>query len=185
MKKCIVLFVAVIVLFALSIDAEADPPLAGFYLGGGATYAWENFDDEGINFDDAWGLNAFAGYRFIKYLAMEGNYNWYSDFESDSFNFNVDLQVWTLMLDLMPMYPLMNDRLVPYVRIGGGYMDAEANAGKFDASESDFACNLGGGFFVFATDSLSLGLDGKYVWGTGDIDGIEYFVGTARIAFHF
>ena len=183
MKKCIVLFVAVMVLCTLSINAKADPAEKGFYLGGGATYAWENFDDEGLNFDDTWGLNAFAGYRFIKYLSMEGNYNWYSDFESD--RFDADLKVWTLMFDLMPMYPLMNDRFVPYARIGGGYMDAEANAGPFDVSDSDFAWNLGGGFFVFATDNLSLGLDGKYVWGTGDMDGIDYFVGTARVAFHF
>jgi len=35
------------------------------------------------------------------------------------------------------------------------------------------------------TDQFSLGLDGKYVVGTGDLEAIEYFVGTINAAFHF
>ena len=183
MKKCIVLFMAVMVFTALSINAEAAPAEKGFYVGGGLAYAWENFDDAGLNFDDAWGLNVFGGYRLMRYFALEGNFNWYDDFESDSFN--VDVEIWTLMVDVKGMYPVYNDRLVPYLRAGVGYMDAEANAGSFDADDEDFAINFGGGLDYYVTDQISLGLDGKYVWGTGDLDDIEYFVGTINAAFHF
>ncbi|MGD8993495.1 MAG: porin family protein [Desulfobacterales bacterium] len=183
MKKWIVLFLAVMVLLALSTNAVAGPAEKGFYLGGGLAYAWENFDDAGLNFDDAWGLNAFAGYRLMRYVALEGNFNWYDDFESDSFN--VDVEIWTLMIDIKGMYPVYNDRLIPYLRAGLGYMDAEASAGGLDADEEDLAVNFGGGLGYYVTDQVSLGLDGKYVWGTGDLDDIEYFVGTVYVSYHF
>jgi opacity protein-like surface antigen len=165
--------------------------LQGFYIGGGASYAWENFDTSEIDFlgnvsiDDAWGLNAFAGYRFTRYIALEGNFNWYDDFDAKINGFDFQVKIWTLMLDLKAMYPVYNDRLVPYVRIGGGYMDGEIEVAGLNESDEDFAFNLGGGLDYYVTDLISLGLDGKYVWGTGDLDDLEYFVGTANVAFHF
>ena len=182
MKKFLILCATIMVVFALSINAEADPADTGFYLGGGVAHAWENFDGD-FDFDDAWGLNAFAGYRFMRYIALEGNFNWYDDFESGSTN--ADVEIWTLMLDLKAMYPVYNDRLVPYLRAGGGYMDAKASAGSLDASNEDFAFNFGGGLDYYVTDQVSIGLDGKYVVGTGDLDAVEYFVGTINAAFHF
>ena len=182
MKKFLILCATIMVVFALSINAEADPADTGFYLGGGVAHAWENFDGD-FDFDDAWGLNAFAGYRFMRYIALEGNFNWYDDFESNSTN--ADVEIWTLMLDLKAMYPVYNDRLVPYLRVGGGYMDAKASAGSLDASNEDFAFNFGGGLDYYVTDQVSIGLDGKYVVGTGDLDAVEYFVGTINAAFHF
>jgi opacity protein-like surface antigen len=191
-KKCIFMLVAVIVLLTLSLNAEAGPAETGFYIGGGVSYAWENFDtddieDQGFNVDvdDAWGFNAFAGYRIMRHLAFEGNFNWYDDFDVDANGFDFEVKIWTFMLDLKAMYPVYNDRLVPYLRSGGGYMDAEIDAGSIDEDESDFAWNLGGGIDYFVTDRISLGLDGKYVWGSGDLDELEYFVGSARVAFYF
>ena len=182
MKKFLTLLAALLVFFTFTINTEAEVKEKGFYLGGGVAYAWENFDGW-FDFDDAWGLNAFAGYRFMRYIALEGNFNWYDDFESDSTN--ADVEIRTLMLDLKAMYPVYNDRLVPYLRAGGGYMDAKASAGSLDASNEDFAFNLGGGLDYYVTDQVSIGLDGKYVWGTGDLDAVEYFVGTINAAFHF
>ena len=165
--------------------------LSGFYIGGGASYAWENFDTTEIDFlgnvsiDDAWGLNAFAGYRFTRYIALEVNYNWYDDFDAKISGLPFQVKIWTLMLDAKIMYPVYNDRLVPYVRIGSGYMDGEIEVAGFNFSDEDFAFNLGGGLDYYVTDLISLGLDGKYVWGAGDLDDLEYFVGTANVAFHF
>lgn len=191
MKKCIVMLVAVMVLLTLSLTAEADLAETGFYIGGGASYAWENFDTNdldplgNVNIDDTWGLNAFAGYRFMRNIALEGNFNWYDDFDAKINGFDFQVKIWTLMLDLKAMYPIYNDRLVPYLRIGGGYMDAEIEVGSLDESDEDFAFNLGGGLDYYVTDQISLGLDGKYVWGTNDLDDLEYFVGTVNLAFHF
>jgi opacity protein-like surface antigen len=179
-------------LVSSSINAETGPAETGFYFGGGGSYAWENFDtdvfeDFGINvdIDDSWGLNAFAGYRIMRYLAVEGNFNWYDDFDAQALDVDFQIKIWTLMLDLKGMYPVYNDRLVPYLRLGGGYMDAEAEIGSNSEKEEDFGINLGAGIDYFATDQVSIGLDGKYVWGTGDLDELEYFVGTLNVAYHF
>ena len=64
-------------------------------------------------------------------------------------------------------------------------MDVKASAGSLDASNEDFAFNLGSGLDYYVTDQVSIGLDGKYVVGTGDLDAVEYFVGTINAAFHF
>ena len=64
-------------------------------------------------------------------------------------------------------------------------INAKASAGSFETSDSDAAINLGGGLDYYVTDQFSLGLDGKYVGGTGDLEAIEYFVGTINAAFHF
>jgi opacity protein-like surface antigen len=183
MKKFLTLLAALLVVFTFTINVEAEVKEKGFYLGGGVAYAWENFDDGRSSFHDAWGLNAFAGYRLMRYIAFEGNFNWYDDITLDSYD--ADLQIWTLMLDVKAMYPVYYDRLVPYLGAGAGYMDKEASAGSFDSSDSDAAINLGGGLDFYVTSQFSLGLDGKYVWGTGDLEAIEYFVGTINVAFHF
>jgi len=191
MKKFLISCVTILVFFAFSINAKASPAEKGFYIGGGASYAWENFDTNdldplgNVDIDDTWGLNAFAGYRFTRHIALEGNFNWYDDFDAKINGLDFQVKIWTLMLDLKAMYPVYNDRLVPYVRIGGGYMKGEIEVGSLDESDGDFAANLGGGLDYYVTDMISLGLDGKYVWGTGDVDDLEYFVGTVNVAFHF
>jgi len=162
-KKCIVLFAAVMVLIALSINADAGPASSGFYFGGGASYAWENFDTDDI----------------------EDLVNWYDDFDAEAGPIDFEVKIWTFMLDLKAMYPFYEDRLTPYLRIGGGYMDAEIEVGSLDDSESDFAFNLGVGLDFYVTDQISIGPDAKYVWGAGDLDELEYFVATFSVAFHF
>ena len=49
----------------------------------------------------------------------------------------------------------------------------------------DFAWNLGIGADYFFTPNISVGLDGKYVVGTGDTEDINYFVGSVLVGFHF
>lgn len=207
MKRFAVMVAAGLIILTLPLHVMAQAKEQGFFLGGGATYAWENFDDDDIedlnndpdisgltaDFDDAWGLNLFAGYKFMRYLAIEANYNYYEDFDLDvdarvfdiPVSLEFDVEVWTLTADLIAMYPVYNDRLVPYLRLGGGYMDAEIEGYGADEDESDFAFNLGAGIDYYFNESVSLGFDGKYVWGTGDLDELEYFVGAIRLGFHF
>jgi opacity protein-like surface antigen len=192
MKRFINLTIVLLAIFVFSYNAQAEVKEQGVFLGGGVDYAWENFDTNdldnlglNVNVDDSWGFNLFVGYRLMRYLALEGDYNWYDDFKVDVNGIKFDVGIWTLMLDLKAMYPVYNDRLVPYVRLGGGYMSADTDMSGTNFDEDDFAWNLGGGADYFVTDKVSLGLDGKYVWGTGDLDDLEYFVGTARVAYHF
>jgi opacity protein-like surface antigen len=64
-------------------------------------------------------------------------------------------------------------------------MDVDIDAKTFDSSDSDFAYNVGLGVDFFVTHKLSLGLDGKHVWGTGDVSEFNHVTFTLRAAYHF
>jgi opacity protein-like surface antigen len=137
-----------------------------------------------LGVDDTWGINVHAGYQFYKYIALEANFDWYDSFDIDPlFGDSIQVDIWTLMADLKLMLPV--GKFVPYARIGVGYMEAELDAPSGSESDSDMAWNLGAGFDFFFTESLSAGLDGKYVMGTGEVDDINYFTGAIRLTFHF
>jgi opacity protein-like surface antigen len=178
--------------FALSSEAFAED--RNFFAGAGLSYAVEDFDDGdlkkfagGDKIDNAWGFNLFGGYRLLQHLAIEGNFNWYDDFEGKAGAINFDVSIWTLMLDLKVISPaLWEDRLFPYLRIGGGYMSAEVDlSGGNDTDDGDFAYDVGLGFDVFVKDHISIGLDGKRVWGNGNVSELNHFVGTLRVGYHF
>ena len=182
-------FLAVLIYF--SSDTQAQMKDTGVFIGGGVSYAWNNFDTDdlekvagNISTDDAWGFNLFAGYRFIKYFSLEANHNWYDSFKIDTDNFgSLDLNVYTLILDAKAMYPFFENKLVPYVRLGGGLMHAELE----NEDKDGFAGNVGAGIDYFINQNISIGIDGKYVWGAIEFNDvqIEYLVGSFVIGFHF
>jgi hypothetical protein len=64
-------------------------------------------------------------------------------------------------------------------------MDVEIDAQRVNSDESDWAYNFGLGVDVFVMHQLSLGLDGKRVWGTGDVSDFNHLTITLRAAYHF
>jgi opacity protein-like surface antigen len=180
-----------ILFFSLCLEAEAEE--RRFFAGAGLSYAVEDFDDGDLkklagsdSIDNAWGFNLFAGYRMHKHFAAEGNFNWYDDFEAKVADINFDIRIWTLMLDLKVISPsLWEDRVFPYLRLGAGWMETEVDIRGNDRNDGDFAYNVGLGFDVFVKERISIGLDGKRVWGTGDVSEFNHFVGTLRVGYHF
>jgi opacity protein-like surface antigen len=184
MRKLVsVIAVLSTLVFVTGAKAATQAPTSGFYLGVGGSYAWENFDNtDGIDIDNTWGFNAHAGYQFMKYLALEANYDWLDDFDLKADGLSADLTIQTLMLDVKLTWPI--DPVVPYVRGGIGWMWAEIDLDG-STSDNDFAWNLGAGVDYFFTKNVSLGLDFKYVWGTGDLDDFQYTVGSLKLTYHF
>ena len=194
MRKFITYMVMVVEVLSFSLCFEAFAEDRRFFARVGLSYAVEDFDDGdlkkfagGDTIDNAWGFNLFGGYRLFKHLALEGNFNWYDDFEGKAGTIDFDVSIWMLMLDLKVISPsLWEDRLFPYARIGGGYMSAEVDfSGGSDTDDGGFAYDIGLGFDVFVKDQISTGLDGKRVWGTGDASEFNHFVGTLRVGYHF
>lgn len=190
----IFIYVAIIAgILSLSAVTQAAEKHGGFYAGVGISYAAEDFDDGDLrtipgnsNIENSWGMNIFGGYWWLRHLAVEGNFNGYADFSGEVGNIDFDISIAMLMLDLKLISPsLLKDRIFPYARIGGGYMLTEIDSDKDNSDESDFAYNIGLGCDVFATDRISVGLDAKRVWGTGDVSEFNHWVGTIRAAYHF
>jgi len=187
-------FTILVGVLAFTLTAEAEDKHGRFFAGGGFSYVVENFDDGDLkdfpgnsNIDNSWGINIFGGYWWLKHLAVEGNFNWYNDFNGKAASdINFDIRIWTVMLDLKMISPsLWEDRIFPYARIGGGYMVTEVDADTINSDREDFSYNIGLGFDVFVTEKISIGLDGKRIWGTGDVSDFNHTVGTVRAAYHF
>lgn len=194
MRKTLIIFTAVVSIFSFTFTSEAEEKYGRFFGGAGLSYVTEQFDDGDLkdfpgnsSIDNSWGLNVFAGYWFHKHLAIEGNYDWYADFNGQAAsNRNFDISIWTAMLDVRVFSPsLWQDRIFPYVRVGGGWMDVEIDAKTVNSDESDWAYNIGLGVDVFVAHQVSVGLDGTYVWGTGDVSDFNHMTFTLRAAYHF
>jgi opacity protein-like surface antigen len=193
MRKWLTYSVIVTAILSFSFRSEAEVKAHRFFAGAGLSYAVEDFDDGDLKklagsdkIDNAWGFNIFAGYRWFRHLAVEGNFNWSDDFSGEAGGVNFDIRIWTVMLDLKVLSPLLwNDRISPYLRAGAGYMSTDVDVGGNNTDDGDWAYNLGLGFDVFVTDRISVGLDGKRIWGTGDVGEFNYFVGAVRVAYHF
>ncbi len=88
MRKFLTYMAIVVWVLSFTLSSEAVAEDRKFFAGAGLSYAVEDFDDGdlkkfagGDKIDNAWGLNLFGGYGLFKHLAIEGNFNWYDDFE--------------------------------------------------------------------------------------------------------
>jgi len=193
MRKVFLFATLIVGILSAPFALQAEDRHDRFYAGAGLSYVREDFDDGDLkklpgnsNIDNSWGINVFGGYWWIEHLAVEGNFNWYADFDGEVDDIDFDISIWTLMLDLKVISPaLWQDRIFPYFRIGGGYMLSEIDSDNGNSDESDFAYDIGLGCDVFIIDRLSVGLDGKRVWGTGDVSEYNHYVVTVRAAYHF
>jgi opacity protein-like surface antigen len=194
MRQTLMMFTAVVAILSFPFTSPAEDKHGRIFAGAGVSYVVERFDDGDLkdfpgnsSIDNSWGFNVFGGYWWIKHLAFEGNFNWYADFDGQAAtNRNFEISIWTAMLDVRVLSPsLWQDRIFPYARVGGGWMDVDIDANSIDSSDSDFAYNVGLGVDFFVTHKLSLGLDGKHVWGTGDVSDFNHMTFALRAAYYF
>jgi opacity protein-like surface antigen len=201
MKRYLIFGVLVAAMFISTPLYAQQDDVNDYYIGVGGSYAVENFNS---NYDDAWGLNAKIGYHAHPLIDLEFEFNYVSEFEADEetkwFNTQVaseaEYQVETYIFAVKGYFPPFNNRTRLGVIVGAGIMDAEADAkvtvGGVTSQDSEHETGLCGkvglGLDVFATEDVSVGLEGSYTFGDFDDlpdDDIEYFNFTAGIAYHF
>lgn len=195
MRKILIFFTAVVSILSFTLPLEAEEKYGRFFAGAGVSGVIESFDTNDLkqlfgrtntSVDNSWGLNIFGGYWWHKHLAIEGNFNWYDDFKGKAGGIDFDVSIWLAMLDLKIYAPaLWEDTVFPYVRAGGGIMNSKIDSAIADPDDSDFAYDLGLGFDIFVKERVSVGLDIKRVWGTGDVTEFNHITGTIRAAYHF
>ena len=203
--------IGIIVAAFLMVPGLAPAAESGPYFGIGGTFAKQDFDTGDLDrelsgtglsadFDDTWGLNVRAGYKFNRYIAAELALDYLPGF---TWNFatsvrgtplsgevTVDVTAWTLALKLTPFD---SQKVKPYIVVGGGIMnaslDASASIPGASASSSDDETDLCGkvglGVDYFVTDQVSIGLEGAYFAGFNDLDNIRFYTVTAGVAYHF
>jgi opacity protein-like surface antigen len=212
MKKLSILTVLVMVLCFSTSSYGADAAGRTFYIGIGGSYASEAFDldeveddleaiasDSDLDYDDTWGLNLKVGYHVNNWLSLEFDFDYLSEFEADEgldvLGVPVDLDVESDVITYMAMFKFtcVLEPLKPFIVAGGGIMDADVDAkasalgvsASASESETDTCAKLGLGVDFFVTKSVSIGLEGSYVRGFGDVDAIGYYNLTLGLGYHF
>ncbi len=211
MKKFSILTVLLVLCFSTSSYA-ADAAGRTFYIGVGGSYAFEDYDvdeleneleefasDSDVDFDNTWGVNLKVGYHLKNWLSLEFDFDYLSAFEVDeevdvlgvAVDLDADVDVMTYMA--VAKFTCVLEPVKPFVVVGGGIMDTDVDAkvsaiGYSDSdseSESDTCAKLGLGVDFFATSNVSIGLEGSYVRGFGDLDEVRYFNVTLGLGYHF
>ena len=175
MKKHLFFAVLLVVMFSCTSLYAGQDHLDHFYVGVGGSYAVEDFDNS-PDYDNSWGVNAKIGYHTHPLLDIEFDLDYLNNFECDA----VDLEILTSMITLKGYFPISSEKVRLSTVVGGGLMHADANA-----DETDWCGKVGLGLDFFATQDISLGIEGNYTFGFGDLDDIRYFNFTIGAAYHF
>ena len=180
------------------------------YIGIGGSYAYEDFDvdDEDLeemgldmDFDNTQGVNLKAGYHFSKLFSLEFNFDFLPGFEWDdstsylgvpiSADAEADITTYMLAGKISPDFG--SEIIRPFVVAGFGIMhgelDVTASVAGYSASDSDSetdtCAKIGLGVDFFAKENVSVGLEGNYTLGFGDMDEFRYMSFTLGVAYHF
>lgn len=120
-------------------------------------------------------LGSFAaGANFNRYLGLEfaGDYTRGGHLTNEAYGDIAKYAYWTLLVQGRFRYPLWNDRISPYLLLGGGIGMAEVN--KRDIPVSQFPLQggtdtvpvgaFGVGFDYFIAHNMSVGIEGKQIY---------------------
>lgn len=162
---------------------------AGVYLGIGAGFGFENFQNTGgLDIDgEAFGFDAWGGYRFNEWIASELQLEYLNGFDTKIFGVSLDGQLVTFGSNVK-LFPLasVSERIEPFVIVGPGFTWFELDAGSFGtADELDFSARFGGGIDFHVTDHLALQVSSSYVLQTGDLEDADYVSLVAGIQYGF
>jgi len=153
----------------------------GFYLGGGASYSTVLFEDRledavpnlAVDIDPTPGANARVGLRFLRFLAIEAQYEWLDPYDVDAtylaFRGSAEIKQQTLTANLK-LYPIPVWRIQPYLLAGVGFqlfeLDGNIAGGLVSLHEKDTALagRAGVGVDVYLTRNLVIYGEGSAVF---------------------
>ncbi|MCH2172010.1 porin family protein [Myxococcota bacterium] len=173
----------VTLIFATSASAQTEYSRPGTYLQVAGSYAicnWSRTNNSSENcsdyFDNSLGFNARGGYRFNRWIALEGQIEWQAGYDSTpKLNLPpaaVAAGITSLSLDSLSytinakLYPT-EGRIQPYALagIGGENIWFSTNLSESD-SYTSFVGRFGAGVDVYLTPNLALNGEFSYVAAT-------------------
>ena len=177
---------------------EPDYDRTGPYLGVGAAFAWDDFDNliGDLDPDMAYGFDAWGGYRFLSFLAAELQIEYLKGFDAQREFWlditnppilfsrrKVDGEAVTFTGNLKAHLPL--GRFQPFILAGVGLGYVEFDVAGRDFNDTALAARFGGGLDFYLTDALALQVSSSYVLQTGDLDGFDYVSLIAGLQYRF
>ncbi|MEE8473829.1 MAG: outer membrane beta-barrel protein, partial [Myxococcota bacterium] len=144
---------------------EEDYGRSGPYLGLGMGFGWEQFDDSGsLNYDNALGLEGWAGYRLSAYLAAEVQLEYLDRFNTSRMGSKIDSSALTFTGNLKAY--LMTGPVQPFAVVGLGFLNFKEGASKSDTGS---AIRFGGGVDLYDSPNVSFGATLSYVLALGAV----------------
>ena len=155
----------------------------GWYLGARGVYAVEDFDIDATA-DNDFGFNLFAGYRMLRGLASDFEFEYVDaipargdpagpNFDVRTFDFAWNFRVYPLAWAFEPSSVFQ--RVQPYLSAGPSIQWAQLQRlPGGDRDEGNFAGRLGGGLDFLLTENVALSADAIYTIGTGDVRDFRY-----------
>ncbi len=131
------------------VEVEVEPALTGFYLGGGYSATYNDFEFANINgFDlgtDAThnGFTAIAGYNINEYVAVEGRYTWMAT-ETYALATELDGNSWGVYVK--PQYGFGDAKI--YGLLGYGQTTVTGSALDVLDNEGSFQYGVGAAYSV-------------------------------------
>jgi len=188
MKKHLFFAVLVVVIFSSTSLYAGQDHLDHFYVGAGGSYAVEDFDNS-FDYDNSWGVNAKIGYHTHPLLDIEVDFDYLNNFEYSEtykvfgtrFEEEGEVEIFTCMFVLKGYFPISTEKVKLSTVVGAGLMHADFKSDD----EIDLCAKVGLGLDFFAFQDISLGIEGNYTFGFGDLDDIMYFNFTIGAAYHF
>ena len=153
----------------------------GFYGQLGVAIGQINFDDSDIENDVSGGFTLGGGYRFLPWLAADGNFTYLAgdveidgfggDFDGEAFGFTFGPKFYPLGLAKVEGIP---NNFQPYATIGIGGGEAEID--DTSVEEDYFLARFILGFDFWATDHIGLFVEGGgFATSDDDLEGMGIF----------
>ena len=175
------------------------------YFGVGGSYAISDIKLESDlikgDLDNTYGFNLKAGTHLGQYVSFEFNFDYLPGFDwdgtvvvsDDPVKTELETDIMTFMLDFKASPEFREKTYRPFVLAGLGWMDSNGKArtetsdviSKQSVSDSDFCAELGLGIDFFFSPNLSLGVEGSYVFGFGNVEDIQYTQITMGLTYYF
>lgn len=163
-RRCVGRFLLMLLtLFTVTVRAEDADRVRPYLLirRGEFNYVW--------GMQDAWGLG--AGVNLNRYWGVElGVDNWDDSLKDPVLGTIGEQGIGAATIQGRFRYPLLHDRLVPYVIAGVGGTLYQFNDRKpygfgheIDADRYGFVATFGGGLDYYIADNIALNLEGKYL----------------------
>jgi len=184
--------------FATNIADAADAADAAdknYYIGISELYAIENLDEQHtkdkfsgpieIDFDNSWGVRVRGGYIVTKYFTSEALFEYLEAKTGTNIN-KFDVMNFTLNGKFTcPEY----EAAIPYAVVGVGimnaYEDIAFNGATSKTSDWGASFRAGLGIDYYASEEVSLQLEGAYTAGLGCVNHVRYTTIAFGIAYHF
>jgi hypothetical protein len=169
-------------------SSEGDLARRGWYVGGGATYAFEQFrpGTDGVGVDDSAGFKVLGGYRAHPHVAAELAVDYLHDFEVRYGGFRGHVRGVATTINGKGY--LTRGRVQPYgvAGLGGLYVSGhDASLRNVLGLSGGFLTRFGGGLDVYATDHVVLNAEATYDLPTGNVSDLRFVPLTLGAQYRF